>query len=109
MIPCGFFALISSIDENPSATSNCPNVSSNSKFFTKQIAFNAIPHIDSFLEDVYTKEEQKMHDEVKKILDNKIKITYKCVMLMVKLMIAVISDIHSNLEALNAVLEDLTV
>ena len=47
----------------------------NSKFFTKQIAFNAIPHIDSFLEDGYTKEEQKMHDEVKKILDSKIKIT----------------------------------
>ncbi|MBC8304727.1 MAG: aspartate-semialdehyde dehydrogenase [Pelagibacterales bacterium] len=47
----------------------------NSKLFTKQIAFNAIPHIDSFLEDGYTKEEQKMHDEVKKILDSKIKIT----------------------------------
>ena len=46
-----------------------------SKFFTKQIAFNAIPHIDSFLKDGYTKEEQKMHDEVKKILDKKIKIT----------------------------------
>ena len=46
-----------------------------SKNFTKQIAFNAIPHIDSFLEDGYTKEEQKMHDEVKKILDSKIKIT----------------------------------
>ena len=30
-----------------------------SKYFTKQIAFNAIPHIDSFLEDGYTKEEQK--------------------------------------------------
>ena len=46
-----------------------------SKFFTKQIAFNAIPHIDSFLDDGYTKEEKKMHDEVKKILDPKIKIT----------------------------------
>ena len=46
-----------------------------SKNFTKQIAFNAIPHIDSFLDDGYTKEEQKMHDEVKKILDSKIKIT----------------------------------
>ena len=43
--------------------------------FTKQIAFNAIPHIDSFLADGYTKEEQKMHDEVKKILDTKVKIT----------------------------------
>ena len=50
-----------------------------SKNFTKQIAFNAIPHIDSFLEDGYTKEEQKNHDEVKKILDNKIKITATCV------------------------------
>ena len=46
-----------------------------SKYFTKQIAFNAIPHIDSFLENGYTKEEQKMHDEVKKILDKKIKIS----------------------------------
>ena len=50
-----------------------------SKYFTKQIAFNAIPHIDSFLEDGYTKEEQKTNDEVKKILDNKIKITSTCV------------------------------
>ena len=50
-----------------------------SKFFTKQIAFNAIPHIDSFLENGYTKEEQKTNDEVKKILDNKIKITSTCV------------------------------
>ena len=47
----------------------------NSKHFTKQIAFNAIPHIDNFLENGYTKEEQKMHDEVKKILGKKIKIT----------------------------------
>ena len=37
-----------------------------SKYFTKQIAFNAIPHIDKFLDNGYTKEEQKMHDEVKK-------------------------------------------
>ena len=50
-----------------------------SKYFTKQIAFNAIPHIDSFLEHGYTKEEQKTNDEVKKILDNKIKITSTCV------------------------------
>ena len=50
-----------------------------SKYFTKQIAFNAIPHIDSFLESGYTKEEQKTNDEVKKILDNKIKITSTCV------------------------------
>ena len=50
-----------------------------SKYFTKQIAFNAIPHIDSFLLDGYTKEEQKTNDEVKKILDNKIKLTSTCV------------------------------
>ena len=46
-----------------------------SSYFTKQIAFNAIPHIDNFLDSGYTKEEQKMHDEVKKILDSKIKVT----------------------------------
>ena len=51
------------------------NKNLSSSYFTKQIAFNAIPHIDSFLHDGYTKEEQKMHDEVKKILDTKIKIT----------------------------------
>ncbi len=51
----------------------------NSKNFTKQIAFNAIPHIDSFLENGTTKEEQKNHDEVKKILDKKISITSTCV------------------------------
>ena len=50
-----------------------------SKNFTKQIAFNAIQHIDSFLENGSTKEEQKNHDEVKKILDNKISITSTCV------------------------------
>ena len=50
-----------------------------SKYFTKQIAFNAIPHIDSFLENGYTKEEQKTSDEIKKILDKKIKITSTCV------------------------------
>ena len=50
-----------------------------SKNFTKQIAFNAIPHIDSFLENGSTKEEQKNHDEVKKILDKKIRITSTCV------------------------------
>ncbi|WP_430445915.1 aspartate-semialdehyde dehydrogenase [Sphingorhabdus contaminans] len=47
--------------------------------FTKQIAFNLIPHIDSFLEDGYTKEEWKMMVEVKKILDPKIKLTATCV------------------------------
>ncbi len=47
--------------------------------FTKQIAFNVIPHIDSFLDDGYTKEEWKMVVETKKILDPKIKVTATCV------------------------------
>jgi aspartate-semialdehyde dehydrogenase len=53
--------------------------SADAKKFTKQIAFNVIPHIDSFLEDGYTKEEWKMMVEVKKILDPKIKLTATCV------------------------------
>ena len=46
--------------------------------FTKQIAFNVIPHIDVFMEDGYTKEEWKMMAETKKILDPKIKLTATC-------------------------------
>ena len=46
--------------------------------FTKQIAFNVIPHIDAFMEDGYTKEEWKMMVETKKILDPKIKVTATC-------------------------------
>jgi aspartate-semialdehyde dehydrogenase len=49
------------------------------KKFTKQIAFNVIPHIDVFMEDGYTKEEWKMVAETKKILDPKIKVTATCV------------------------------
>ena len=46
-----------------------------SKKFTKRIAFNVIPHIDSFMEDGYTKEEWKVLAETKKMLDPKIKVT----------------------------------
>ena len=46
-----------------------------SKNFTKQIAFNVIPHIDSFMEDRYTKEEWKMTVETKKILDPNISLS----------------------------------
>ncbi|MEY4619705.1 MAG: hypothetical protein RIS65_877 [Pseudomonadota bacterium] len=53
--------------------------SADAKKFTKQIAFNVIPHIDSFLDDGYTKEEWKMMVEVKKILDPKIKLSATCV------------------------------
>ena len=49
------------------------------KIFTKQIAFNVIPHIDAFMEDGTTKEEWKMMAETKKILDPKIKLTATCV------------------------------
>ena len=47
--------------------------------FTKQIAFNCIPHIDVFMEDGYTKEEWKMVAETKKIMDPAIKLTATCV------------------------------
>ena len=49
------------------------------KKFSKQIAFNVIPHIDVFMEDGSTKEEWKMVAETKKILDPKIKLTATCV------------------------------
>ena len=47
--------------------------------FTKQIAFNVIPHIDEFLDDGSTKEEWKMVVETKKILGSKIKVSATCV------------------------------
>ena len=47
--------------------------------FTKQIAFNAIPHIDVFLDDGFTKEEWKMTAETKKILDPAIELVAHCV------------------------------
>jgi len=47
--------------------------------FTKQIAFNVIPHIDVFMDDGSTKEEWKMVVETKKILDPKIKLSATCV------------------------------
>ena len=56
----------------------------NSKNFTKQIAFNLIPHIDTFDKDGYTKEELKMTNETKKILDNDIDVTATCVRVPVK-------------------------
>ena len=51
----------------------------NSKNFTKQIAFNLIPHIDEFKDEGYTREEWKMISETKKILDPKINLTATCV------------------------------
>jgi aspartate-semialdehyde dehydrogenase len=50
-----------------------------SKKFTKRMAFNVIPHIDTFMEDGFTREEWKMMAETKKILDPKIKLVATCV------------------------------
>ena len=55
-----------------------------SKNFTKQIAFNLIPHIDVFDKDGYTKEELKMTNETKKILDENIDVTATCVRVPVR-------------------------
>ncbi len=52
---------------------------SNRKKFTKQIAFNCIPHIDKFMDDGSTKEEWKMVVETKKILDPDIEVVATCV------------------------------
>ena len=49
------------------------------KKFTKEIAFNVIPHIDSFMENGNTKEEQKMINETKKILDSNVHVSATCV------------------------------
>ena len=49
------------------------------EMFTKQIAFNVIPHIDDFMDDGSTKEEWKMMVETKKILDPRIYVTATCV------------------------------
>ena len=55
-----------------------------SKNFSKQIAFNLIPHIDSFSDDGYTKEELKMANETRKILDDNIHVTATCVRVPIK-------------------------
>ncbi len=49
------------------------------KVFSKRIAFNIIPHIDTFLEGGHTKEENKMLEETQKILKSKIDIFATCV------------------------------
>ncbi len=54
-------------------------IKNNQEQFTKQIAFNVIPHIDVFMDDGSTKEEWKLMAETKKILDPDIKLTATCV------------------------------
>ena len=74
-----------SVDELLDQTKNIINGKKISiKNFTKQIAFNLIPHIDEFDKDGYTKEELKMTNETKKILDREIDVTATCVRVPVK-------------------------
>ena len=81
-----------------------------SKNFTKQIAFNAIPQIDIFADDGYTKEELKMVNETKKILDNKIELTATCVRIPVLVSHAESVNIEFekpiNLEKINLLLNN---
>ena len=81
-----------------------------SKNFTKQIAFNAIPHIDVFADDGYTKEELKMVNETKKILDDKIELTATCVRIPVLVSHAESVNIEFekpiNLEKINLLLNN---
>ncbi|WIY26610.1 aspartate-semialdehyde dehydrogenase [Parasedimentitalea psychrophila] len=69
------------IDELWDQTKSIYNPTDNKppRTFTKQIAFNVIPHIDVFLDSGETKEEWKMVAETKKIIDTKIKVTATCV------------------------------
>ncbi|MBI3454020.1 MAG: aspartate-semialdehyde dehydrogenase, partial [Rhodospirillales bacterium] len=55
------------------------NQAAEKKKFTKQIAFNVIPHIDAFMDDGFTKEEWKMRVETRKILDPDIEVVAQCV------------------------------
>ena len=74
-----------SVDELFSQTKDyLNNKKIKSENFTKQIAFNLIPHIDTFVEDGYTKEEWKMENETKKILDKAIGLTATCVRVPIK-------------------------
>ena len=64
---------------NQTKSKYVPGKACKPKKFTREIAFNCIPHIDVFMEDGYTKEEWKMMAETKKILDPRIKLTATCV------------------------------
>lgn len=81
-----------------------------SDIFSKQIAFNVIPQIDVFLDDGKTKEEWKLIEETKKILDNKIKVFATCVRVPVFIGHALSVNIETqssiNEKKLNKVMED---
>lgn len=64
------------IDElDTQAVAYANNEEINNSVYPYQILFNALPHIDSFLENGYTKEEMKMVNETNKILDRNIKVS----------------------------------
>ena len=81
-----------------------------SKNFTKQIAFNVIPHIDVFSDGGYTKEELKMVNETKKIIDDNIELTATCVRIPVLVSHAESVNIEFekslNLEKINSLLNN---
>ncbi|MAV82282.1 MAG: aspartate-semialdehyde dehydrogenase [Pelagibacteraceae bacterium] len=70
--------------------------------FTKQIAFNLIPHIDVFLEDGQTKEEWKMYSETKRIIDPNIEVSCTCV----RVPVFVSHSLSVNVEFENSYEED---
>ena len=89
-------AAISELEAQLKAVINNEEV--NVEQFTKQIAFNVIPHIDVFQDNGYTKEEMKMVNETWKILgDSEIKISANCVRVPV---------IRAHSEAINIETED---
>jgi aspartate-semialdehyde dehydrogenase len=70
--------------------------------FTKQIAFNLIPHIDVFMEDGQTKEEWKMYSETKRIIDSAIEVSCTCV----RVPVFVSHSLSVNVEFENSYEED---
>jgi len=69
------------------------------------IAFNVLPHIDDFLEDGYTKEEQKMLNESRKILhDDSLRVSATCVRVPVEISHSesVQIEFESNVDVLDA-------
>ena len=78
--------------------------------FTKRIAFNVIPHIDKFLDDGSTKEEKKMVDETKKILDQSIEVSATCVRVPVFIghseSVNIEFESNVNLDQINEILRD---
>jgi len=70
--------------------------------FTKQIAFNVIPHIDKFMDDGSTKEEWKMVQETKKILDPSIEMISTCV----RVPVFIGHSVAAHLEFENAIDEE---